>query len=81
MRDPGNIVNHFPGQGSTYKETASANPPAWKPSAYRPPYAYNAAAIQSLTTVRGVSYNGELNEVQLINKKQIKILSSSKEDN
>lgn len=47
MCDSANIVNHYPGQGSTSKKTASANPPAQKPAAYRPPHAKNAATVQA----------------------------------
>ncbi|XVF37584.1 hypothetical protein REPUB_Repub20aG0022000 [Reevesia pubescens] len=37
------------GQGSTSKKPASANAPAQKPAAYRPPHAKNAAAVQAET--------------------------------
>ena len=68
-----NIVNHFPGQGSTSKKPASANPPAQKPAAYRPPHAKNAAAVQAevFSDNYGVSYNDDSNEIQLLNKKQM----------
>ncbi|XWS13133.1 hypothetical protein CRYUN_Cryun36dG0011400 [Craigia yunnanensis] len=62
------------GQGSTSKKPASANPPAQKPAAYRPPHAKNAAAVQAevFSDNYGVSYNDNSNEMQLLNKKQMR---------
>ncbi|XP_021279516.1 eukaryotic translation initiation factor 2A isoform X2 [Herrania umbratica] len=56
------------GQGSTSKKTASANPPAQKPAAYRPPHAKNAAAVQA--ELFGGSSTGEMSKNALRNKKK-----------
>ncbi|EOX95116.1 Eukaryotic translation initiation factor eIF2A family protein isoform 1 [Theobroma cacao] len=55
------------GQGSTSKKTASANPPAQKPAAYRPPHAKNAATVQA--EVFSDNY-GEMSKNALRNKKK-----------
>ncbi|KAK6286122.1 hypothetical protein POUND7_012301 [Theobroma cacao] len=56
------------GQGSTSKKTASANPPAQKPAAYRPPHAKNAATVQA--ELFGGSSAGEMSKNALRNKKK-----------
>ncbi|WRX11458.1 Translation initiation factor [Theobroma cacao] len=56
------------GQGSTSKRTASANPPAQKPAAYRPPHAKNAATVQA--ELFGGSSAGEMSKNALRNKKK-----------
>lgn len=42
-----NINNNLSGQGAASRKAPSANPPARKPAAYRPPHAKNAAAVQA----------------------------------
>ncbi|XVF37586.1 hypothetical protein REPUB_Repub20aG0022200 [Reevesia pubescens] len=55
------------GQWSTSKKPASANPPAQKPAAYRPPHAKNTAAVQA--ELFGGSSTGEKCKNAVGNKK------------
>ncbi|GKV36212.1 hypothetical protein SLEP1_g44365 [Rubroshorea leprosula] len=56
------------GQSSTSKKSATANPPAQKPAAYRPPHAKQAAAVQA--ELFGGSASGEMSKNALRNKKK-----------
>ncbi|GLT91582.1 hypothetical protein SLE2022_094630 [Rubroshorea leprosula] len=56
------------GQCSTSKKSATANPPAQKPAAYRPPHAKQAAAVQA--ELFGGSASGEMSKNALRNKKK-----------
>ncbi|KAF5742762.1 eukaryotic translation initiation factor 2A [Tripterygium wilfordii] len=56
------------GQSSASRKTVSANPPAQKPAAYRPPHAKNAAAVQA--ELFGGSATEGMSKTALKNKKK-----------